>query len=82
MIKKLIKTLSIILFLAIIIISYLSLIGVKTKKFNEKIINKISKINKGIRVDLKDVKFLLDPYNFTVNAITVNSTVFFKDNKL
>ena len=66
MIKRFIKILSIILFLITLIISYLSLVGVKTEKFNQIIINKISKFNKKIKLDLKDIKFLLDPYNFTV----------------
>ena len=75
MIKKLIKILSILILLIVIIIFYLSLVGVKTEKLNEKIINKISKTNKKIEFNLKSVKFLLDPYNFTVNIITKEPTV-------
>jgi len=82
MIKKVIKILSIILFLVTLIIFYLSLVGVKTEIFNEKIKNKISKINKNITLDLKGVRFLLDPYNFTVNIITKNPTVLLEGNKL
>jgi len=75
MIKKLIKILSILILLIVIIIFYLSLVGVKTEKLNEKIINKISKTNKKIELNLKSVKFLLDPYNLTVNIITKEPTV-------
>ena len=75
MIKKLIKILSIILLLTVLIIFYLSVIGVKTGKFNEKITDEISKFNKKIKLDLKEIKFLLDPYNFTINIITKNPTV-------
>tara|TARA_B100000780_G_scaffold180471_1_gene126565 strand:+ start:271 stop:2469 length:2199 start_codon:yes stop_codon:yes gene_type:complete len=82
MIKKFIKILSIILFLIVLIISYLSLVGVKTEKFNETITDKISKFNKKIKLDLKDIKFLLDPYNFTVNIITKNPTVLLEGSKL
>ena len=82
MIKRFIKILSIILFLITLIISYLSLVGVKTEKFNQIIINKISKFNKKIKLDLKDIKFLLDPYNFTVNIITKNPTVLLEGSKL
>jgi hypothetical protein len=82
MIKKVIKILSIILFLVTLIIFYLSLVGVKTEIFNEKIKNKISKINKNITLDLKGVRFLLDPYNFKVNIITKNPTVLLEGNKL
>jgi len=82
MIKKLIKILSIIILLLIIMIFYLSLVGVKTEKFNERIINKISKINKRINLDLRSVNFLLDPYNFTVKIITKEPTVFLDGNEL
>ena len=82
MTKNLIKIFSIIVFLLIFVIFYLSLIGVKTERFNERITNKISKINKWIKLDLRDVKFLLDPYNFTVNIITQDPTVLLEDRKL
>ena len=82
MIKKLIKILSILILLIVIIIFYLSLVGVKTEKFNKKIINKISKTNKRIKLDLKSVKFLLDPYNFTVNIITKEPTVLLDSKEL
>ena len=82
MIKKIIKILSIILSIVFFIIFYLSVVGVKTEKFNERIINKILKINKKINLDLKDVKFLLDPYNFTVNISTKNPMVLLGSNKL
>ena len=82
MIKKLIKILSIILLLTVLIIFYLSVIGVKTGKFNEKITDKISKFNKKIKLDLKEIKFLLDPFNFTINIITKNPTVSLEGKKL
>ena len=82
MIKKLIKVLLSIFLLVVFIIFYLSLVGVKTEKFNDRIKNKILKINKGINLDLKDVKFLLDPYNLTINIVTKNPTVLLKDSKL
>jgi len=82
MIKKFIKISSIILLLFVLIIFYLSLVGVKTEKFNERIVNKIIKINKRIKLDLKDVKFLLDPYNFTVSVVTKDPAVLFEGNKL
>ena len=82
MIRKLTKILSIILIFIILIIFYLSLVGVKTKKFNERITNKVSKVNKKIKLDLRGVKFLLDPFSYTINVITKDPTVFLKDNKL
>ena len=82
MIKKLIKILSIVFLLVISVVLYLTIVGVKTEKFNKKIIDKISKINKKINLDLKDVKFILDPYNFKINVITKNSEVLIEGTKL
>jgi hypothetical protein len=70
MIKKLIKFLSIILFIFVVLIIYLSFVGVNTSKFNKKIINKISTVNKKINLDLKDVRFLLNLRNFTLRVST------------
>jgi len=82
MIKRLIKILSFILLFTVFIIFYLSLIGVKTEKFNERITNKILKVNNRIKLDLRGIKFLLDPFNFTVKVITKDPTVLLEGNKL
>ena len=82
MIKKIIKMLLVILLLTILIIFYLSSVGVKTERLNEGIKNKISKINKKIQLDLRDVKILLDPYNFRVNIITKDVTVLLGGKKI
>ena len=82
MIKKLIKVLSVISLFIIIIIFYLSFVGIKTNKFNEKIVSKLLETNKNLKLDLKDVKFLLDPYNFTVKITINNPTIVLDGNKL
>ena len=82
MIKKLTKILSIILFIVILAGLYLSFIGVKTDKFNESITSRIFKINKEINLSLKDIKFLLNPFNFTVNITTKDPTIFLSDGEL
>ena len=82
MIKKLIKVLSSIILGVILILFYLSFVGIKTEKFNEKIISKIFAINNKIKLELKSVKFLLDPYNFTVNITTKNPTILLDGNTL
>ena len=80
--KGLIKILLVVLLLVVLLVSYLSFIGVKTEKFNERIINNVLKINKRINLDLKDVKFLLDPFNFTVNIGTKDPIVLLGTNTL
>ena len=82
MIKKLIKVLLSIFLLVFFILFYVSLVGVKTERFNERITNKISKINKKINLNLRDVKYLLDPFNFTINIVTKNPTVSLENSKL
>jgi len=82
MIKKLIKILSVIFCVIVLIILYVSFIGIKTEKFNKIIINKVLEINKKIKLDLKDVKFLLDPYNLTVNITTKDPIILLDSNKL
>jgi len=82
MIKKLIKILSIIFLAVILIIFYLSFIGVKTEKFNEKITNRILEINKKITIDLKSINFLLNPLNLTANITTKNPRILLGDNQL
>jgi hypothetical protein len=82
MIKKLIKILSGALLVVVLMILYLSFVGIKTEKFNKRITNKIEKINKKINLDLKDVQFLLDPYSFSVNITTKNSTILLGSKRL
>ena len=82
MIKKIIKILSVILFLLILSVIYLSFIGIKTERFNESITNRVLKINKKIKLDLKDIKFLLNPFTFTASITTKDPAIFLGDNKL
>jgi len=82
MIKKLTKILVIILFIAILACLYLSFIGIKTEKFNENITSRILKINKKINLNIKDIKFLLNPSNFTVNITTKDPIIFLGDSEL
>ena len=82
MIKKIFKTLSVILLLLILVIFYLSFVGIKTNKFNDKITNKILEINKRVNLDIDNIKFLLNPYNFTVDMMTMNPKIYIEENQL
>ena len=79
MIKKIIKILLIILLILVLIIFYLSIFGIKTDKFNNQINNNILKINKKINLNLSNVNYLLNPYNFTINIKTKNSKIILQD---
>ena len=61
---------------------YLSFFGIKTEKFNGRITNKFLKINKKVSLNLNEVKYLLNPYNFTINIKTENPKILFEGNKL
>ena len=82
MIKKVIKILSVILIIIIFAIIYLSFIGIKTDKFNETITNKILNVNKKTKLELKEIKFLLNPFTFTANITTKDPVIFLNENKL
>ena len=55
MIKAIIKSLSVIFFLLVLVIFYLSFFGIKTNKFNDKITNKILEINKRVNLDIDNI---------------------------
>ena len=66
----------------VLVIIYLSLIGLETQKFNKQIKHKIIKNNKNLNIELKKVKLTLDPINFKINAKTVGATIFYSNRPL
>jgi hypothetical protein len=64
------------------IISYLSLIGIETKKFNNQIRTKITQTNNNLEVKLRKIKLTLDPLNFKINAKTVGTNILYKGKNL
>ena len=80
--KRIIKILLIIFLILVLLIFYLSVFGIKTDKFNEQITNKVLEINKRIKLDLNNVSFLLNPYNFTVKVVTTNPKIYLEDSQL
>ena len=82
MIKGIVKILSIIFLFVVLAVFYLSIFGIRTEKFNNQITENILKLNKKINLNLNEVKYLLDPYNFTINIETKNPEILFEENKL
>jgi len=76
--KKILKSLSIILGLFILLIIYLSTIGIETKKFNKKIQDLVRQKNDKLDISLKKIKLTLDPVNFKINGKTIDAKVTFK----
>ena len=77
--KLILKFLILTFFLLSILVIYLSTIGIETTKFNNQIGSIIKGLNKDLEIELKEVKIILDPFNFEVNAKTVGSKLKLKD---
>ena len=69
--KIITKSIIIFLFLIILSLSYLSLFGIETERFNNQISNKIKNINKNIDVELKKIRLILNPFSLKLNIKTV-----------
>ena len=72
-------TITILIFLPIF---YLSIIGIETESFNEKIKNKVAESNKNLQLNLKKIKIKLDPLRLKFNAKTVGATVYYYNKPL
>ena len=75
------KFIIILLFLTLIFISYLSIFGVETDRFNNQIINELKKIDEKIEVELKKIKLVLNPFKLNLNIKTVGANII-KQNKI
>ena len=82
MIKKIIKYFLYFLILIFIGILYLSYFGIETKRFNQLIKNEVSKVNKKISIELKDVKILLNLSNFSIALKTYGPNLVFDNKKI
>jgi hypothetical protein len=63
-----------------LIVIYLSIIGVKTDKFNNQITSKVREINSNLELKLNQVNIKLNPLSFTVDLKTLGSDLFYQDN--
>jgi hypothetical protein len=77
--KKIITYTSIVLGIFILLITYLSTVGIETEKFNPQIQNLVKQKNDKFDVSLKKIKLTLDPLKFKVNAKTINAKITFNN---
>jgi hypothetical protein len=70
---------SLTLIIALIVI-YLSIIGVKTDKFNNQITSKVKEINSNLDLKLNQVNIKLNPLSFTVDLKTLGTDLSYQDN--
>ncbi len=78
MIKIFYRSIIISLSLLLIILIYLSFIGINTKKFNSKIISQFKKIEPSIELKLTDVSAKLDPFNLEIDIKTIGTDLIHK----
>ena len=71
-----------ILFLIFITLTYLSIFGVETDKFNSQITEKIRKFDKNLEVELKEIKLILDPFQFKLQAKTIGINLINQSKKI
>ena len=57
----------------IIFLSYLSIFGIETDRFNTQILNKIKNFDRNIEVELKKIRLVLDPFSLKLKVKTVGS---------
>lgn len=76
--KIIIKYLTLVTFIIVLIILYLSTIGLETDKFNNQIKDKVTKTNKNLEIELKKIKLTLDPFNFKIKAKTIATNIIYK----
>ena len=77
--KKFFKYISIIFGVFVLLIIYLSTIGIETEKFNKQIPDLVRQKNDKLDTNLKKIKLTLDPLNFKINAKTIDAKISFKD---
>ena len=78
MIKIIYRTLVSIIILLLSIIVFLSTVGIKTDKFNSKIISQIKQIEPNVELKLDVVGVTLDPLNFGINLKTIGTDIIYK----
>src|SRR6056300_1665245 len=77
--KKIIRYTSIVLGIFVLVITYLSTVGIETEKFNNQIQNLVKQKNNKFDASLKKIKITLNPLNFKVNAKTIDAKITFNN---
>ena len=65
--------------LLLILVVYLSVIGINTEKFNSKIISQFKKIDPDLELELSKVSVKLNPFNFEINVKTIGTDLIYRD---
>ena len=82
MVKRIIQIIFSLLLLFIIFLTYLSIYGISTDKFNNIVSEKISERDKNLKINLKEIKIFLNTSTFNLELKTINPKVFFKNKEI
>ena len=82
MVKRIIQITLSLLLLLIIFLTYLSIYGVSTDKFNNLISEKISERDKNLKIKLNEIKIFLNLNNFNFELKTNDPKFFFKNKEI
>jgi hypothetical protein len=75
--KKILRYTSAVLGVFVLLIIYLSTVGIETEKFNNQIQDIVKQKNDKFDTSLKKIKLTLDPLNFKINAKTIDAKITF-----
>ena len=73
--KKIYRITLLLIFLFFTSVMYLTFVGVETERFNKQIYNKINDLNQDIKVDLKKINLVLDPFNLNFDIKTLGAKI-------
>jgi len=76
--KRILKYIFISIGVLVLLIIYLSTVGIETEKFNNQIQDLVKQKNDKLHISLKKIKLTLDPLNFQINAKTIDTKITFK----
>ena len=79
MIKIIYRTLIVSISLLLILVVYLSVVGIKTNKFNSNIISYIKKIEPDLKLKLSKVSAKLNLFNFEIDIKTIGTDLIYRD---
>ena len=76
--KKIIYKIIVLFFLLVLIsLVYLSTVGIKTEKLNNRIIDKVKNIDNNLDIELQKVKILLDLFKLNIKIKTIGTNIIY-----
>ena len=79
--KIIFKIIAIFFVSLILLISYLSLVGFETQRFNNEIVKKIEEIDDNFEVEIKGINIVLSPFEYKLNAKTIGPKLKLRNSK-